>query len=247
MLADLAEFRDTVLDNARISVGATVVDAGTGTGLLALGAVERVGPDGQVLAIDISVDCLEQLRRFAPAPNMFFLIGSADVLPLPDGAADVVVTRSVLIYVADKAEAAREFFRVLRPGGRVSIFEPINRRRRRISEVVDFGDLTPLIEEWEADADARDDPMLNFDEHDLAAFFGGAGFGDIRLDYRPGETKIGADRWLTVVGAPGRKPVLDVWRERFPPRQLDRLAAAVRAQDVLELAWPQLYLTAVKP
>jgi arsenite methyltransferase len=246
-LAELAEFRDTVLDNARITPGETAVDAGTGTGLVALGAVERVGPDGDVIAVDISVDCLEQLRAIATAPNMSFLIGSADVLPLPDATADVVLTRSVLIYVRDKAAAAREFFRVLRSGGRVSAFEPINRRRRRISEVVDFEELRPLIERWEADVDAGDDPMLDFDERDLAGSFEAAGFRDLVLDFRPGETEIAAERWLTTVGAPGRKPVLEVWGERFSPEEVDRLAGIVRAQKALDLAWPQLYLTAVKP
>ena len=246
-LAELAEFRDTVLHNAQLRAGETVVDAGTGTGLIAIGAAERVGTDGDVIAIDISVDCLEQLRSATSAPNMSFLIGSADVLPLPNETADAVLTRSVLIYVRDKAEAAREFFRVLRTGGRVSIFEPINRRRRRISEVVDFGGLRHLIDAWEAEVDAGDDPMLDFDEHDLAGFFGAAGFRDVQLDYRPGETRLGADRWLTTVGAPGRKPVLEVWRERFGADDAERLAQKVRAQQELELAWPQLYLWAVKP
>jgi arsenite methyltransferase len=247
LLGELAEFRDTVLDNARIEAGDTVVDAGTGTGLIALGALERVGADGDVIAVDISVDCLEELRRVTTAPNMFFLIGSADVLPLPDDSADAVLTRSVLIYVDDKAKAAREFFRVLRDGGRVSIFEPINRRRRHISEVVDFGDLRPLIDEWEAEADSPDDPMLNFDERDLARIFAAAGFDDVHLDRRPGETQVPAERWLTAIGAPGRKAVLDVWRERFSPEQADRLIETVRAHGFLDLAWPQLYLTARKP
>ena len=236
-----------MLDNARITPGETVVDAGTGTGLVALGAVERVGPDGDVIAVDISVDCLEQLRAVTSAPNMSFLLGSADVLPLPDAAADVVLTRSVLIYVRDKAEAAREFFRVLRGGGRTSLFEPINRRRRRISEVVDFEELGALIETWEADVDAGDDPMLDFDERDLAGSFEAAGFRDLELDLRSGETQIAAERWLTTVGAPGRKSVLEVWGERFSPDEVDRLAGIVRAQKTLDLAWPQLYLTAVKP
>ena len=46
---------------------------------------------------------------------------------IPDGSVDVVTTRSVLIYVKDKAAAFRAFYRVLKPGGRVSLFEPVNR------------------------------------------------------------------------------------------------------------------------
>jgi arsenite methyltransferase len=247
-MRELAEFRDTVLDNAAIRAGDVFVDAGTGTGLLALAATERVGENGDVIAIDISVDCLEQVRAVASSSNLFYLIGSADVLPLPDEHADVVCTRSVLIYVLDKAEAAREFFRVLRSSGRVSLFEPINRRRRHVSEAVDFGDLAPLVEAWEREIDGRaDDPMLNFDERDLERFFVEAGFGAVHLDLRPGESEQAAERWLTAVGAPGRKSVLQVWEERFPADEVEALVRAVRAQDTLRLAWPQLYLTAVKP
>src|SRR5438552_1275327 len=49
-----------------------------------------------------------------------------DLRPIADGSVDAVTTRSVLIYVADKAAAFHECFRVLKPGGRLSLFEPIN-------------------------------------------------------------------------------------------------------------------------
>jgi arsenite methyltransferase len=47
---------------------------------------------------------------------------------------DVVTTRSVLIYVEDERAAFDEFARVLRPGGRVSLFEPISRFAHRAAE-----------------------------------------------------------------------------------------------------------------
>ena len=246
-MAELAEFRDTVLDNARIRPGDTVVDAGTGTGLIALGAAERVGTDGDVFAIDISVDCLEELRRLASASNVFYLIGSADILPLTNESVDVVCTRSVLIYVDDKAEAAREFFRVLRAGGRVSMFEPINRRNTRLFEAIDFGDLHGQVAEWSrARYEDPDDPMLNFDEHDLEEHFRDAGFVDVTGDLRAGESEMPAEHLLTAIGAPGRLSLLDAWAKDFPPDVVERLAAAVRKQGTIRLSWPQLYLAARK-
>ncbi|WP_348240817.1 methyltransferase domain-containing protein, partial [Salmonella enterica] len=54
--------------------------------------------------------------------------GAETLEGIADSSVDVVTTRSVLIYVDDKAAAFAAFHRVLKPGGRVSLFEPINRR-----------------------------------------------------------------------------------------------------------------------
>jgi SAM-dependent methyltransferase len=247
LLGELATFRDTVLANARVHPGDVVADVGAGTGLLTVAAAERVVPDGEVFALDVSVDALEELRRATEAANIFYMIGSADVLPLPDAFVDVVVTRSVLIYVDDKAGAAAEFFRVLRSGGRVSVFEPINRRNTRLSEVVDFGDLHRQVTEWEqAIYEDAADPMLNFDEGDLERFFVDAGFTGVSLDLRAGEGEMPAERQLRSVGAPGRRSLLESWERTFTPDVVERLTAAVRQAGAIRRGWPQLYLHAVK-
>jgi ubiquinone/menaquinone biosynthesis C-methylase UbiE len=82
--------------------------------LLTPRAAELVGPDGDVLAIDCSVGALEELRAKTAAPNVSYLIGCPDILPLMDESVDVVVTH--------ETEAARELFRVLTSGGRISMY-----------------------------------------------------------------------------------------------------------------------------
>jgi ubiquinone/menaquinone biosynthesis C-methylase UbiE len=77
---------------------------------------ERVAPDGVVLLVDESVDELERVRLSAPGPNVFYLVGVADVLPLTDGSADALLSRN-----APTEAAPPEFFRVLRDGGRISV------------------------------------------------------------------------------------------------------------------------------
>jgi ubiquinone/menaquinone biosynthesis C-methylase UbiE len=248
-LEELGGWRDHVLDAAQITAAETVLDVGAGTGLLALGAVERVGPDGEVIALDVSVDALEELRANTKAPNLSYLVGRADVLPLPDATVDAVVTRSVLIYVEDKAEAAREFFRVLRARGRVSLFEPINRRNLLLSEAVDFstlGELGERLRAWNERFSAnRDDPMLNFDESDLERFFIEAGFEEVRVDFGVDEDEVRGERYLNQVGAPGRPTLLERWRDEFSPEEVERLAVFLRDR-MIPVRTPQAFLSASK-
>jgi arsenite methyltransferase len=238
-----------VLDAAEITTAETVLDVGAGTGLLALGAIERVGPDGDVIALDVSVDALEELRANTKAPNLSYLVGRADVLPLTDASVDAVVTRSVLIYVEDKAEAAREFYRVLCARGRVSLFEPINSRNLRLSQAVDFsplGELGERLRVWNERFYANtDDPMLSFDESDLERFFVEAGFEEVRVELGADEDEVRGERYLNQVGAPGRPTLLERWREEFSPEEVERLAGFLRDR-MIPVRTPQAFLSASK-
>jgi ubiquinone/menaquinone biosynthesis C-methylase UbiE len=78
------------------------------------GCAAEVAPNGDVVVIERSVDALEQLRESSKAPDVSYLIGEAEVLPLPDESVDLV--RSAL---EPGHAAAEEYLRVLRSGGRV--------------------------------------------------------------------------------------------------------------------------------
>jgi ubiquinone/menaquinone biosynthesis C-methylase UbiE len=246
-LASLGEVRERVLDRAHVEEDDTVLDVGTGTGLLVFGALDRLGPDGSVIALDVSVDCLDELRATCDDARVAYLVGGAEVLPLPDEAVDVAVTRSVLIYVREKAQAARELFRVLRPGGRVSIFEPVNRDNTQLWELVDFGDLAERVE---ADFYRRwppDHPMQDFGAEDMARWFEGAGFADVDADVVASTVSVTPDAVLHGVGAPGSPSLLEAWREGFSPEEIAQLEAAVRAAGPTEPKWPALYLAGRRP
>jgi SAM-dependent methyltransferase len=120
-LERLASVRDRILDDAQLQPGDVLLDVGCGDGLVGLGALDR---GARVIFGDISEELLEDCRAVAGDEAEYRVLDASD---LGDVEADVVTTRSVLIYVDDKARAFAEFFRVLRPGGRLSIFEPINR------------------------------------------------------------------------------------------------------------------------
>jgi len=118
--------RDKVLDRADIKPGSVVIDIGTGTGLLAFGAYERLQNTGKVIASDKFSDCVEECAKIAQEcgiiDNFETLVSSADNILLPDNSVDVVVMRSVLVHILDKFAPMKEFYRILKPGGRVSFF-----------------------------------------------------------------------------------------------------------------------------
>ncbi|MEU7906793.1 methyltransferase domain-containing protein [Actinoplanes sp. NPDC049118] len=190
--AELIAIRDGVLDRAAIARGDVVLDVGTGTGLIGLGALDLVGRAGRVVFSDVSAELLEECRRLADPERSAFVVAAADDLAgIADVSMDVVTTRSVLIYVTRKREAFAELFRVLRPGGRLSIFEPINGFTVRAGAGDLFGldltgvaDLAAKVRARYAASAPDGDPMLDFDERDLLRWAREAGFTRVSLDYR---------------------------------------------------------------
>ena len=194
-MAYLLPIRDRLLSGAEIRSGETVLDVGAGDGLIALAAADLVGPSGTVIFSDVSPALLEQARSVAERRGLagrasFVRASAEDLAPIADASVDVVTTRSVLIYVHDKRRAFREFQRVLRRGGRVSIFEPINRYFEESDD--DFwgfdahpvADLVAKIWAGE-DSDGPDeasDPMMNFGERDLFDAAEDAGFEEVRVE-----------------------------------------------------------------
>ena len=193
-LGQRESYRDGVLRRARPRPGEPLLDVGTGDGLIAFGALPLVGETGQVVFSDISDDLLEHCRALASeldiASRCRFVRASADDLSaIDDASVDVVTTRSVLIYVRAKDRAFREFHRVLRTGGRLSIFEPINRyfgTEPGSNWGFDVSAVTDLVEKLETTSHSCDEngpgPMMDFDERDLLRMAEKAGFDSANLD-----------------------------------------------------------------
>jgi len=92
-------------------LGGHILDVGCGTGI-----ISRLYPDKDITGIDIS----EGMLRYHPGNC---LRGSADDIPFPDESFDAVIGRSILHHLDDPAKAIREMHRVLRPGGRLVLWE----------------------------------------------------------------------------------------------------------------------------
>jgi arsenite methyltransferase len=240
-LQKLAEVRDKVLDRAALSEGETLLDVGCGEGMVGFGALDRGA--GHVVFSDISGDVLDVCRETAAALGVLdrcsFVNARAEELSeIGDGSVDVVTTRSVLIYVKAKARAFAEFFRVLRPGGRISVFEPINRFCLAEKAQGFWGypsdglaDLAAKVDRIYDEIQPPTDPMLDFDERDLIRLAEEAGFFPIELELqaeiRPTEPRPWP-AFLNTSGNPRIPTIAEAMDRALTPEEREQFSEYLR-------------------
>lgn len=233
-----------MLENASIAPGDVLLDVGCGDGLIGFGALERVGEHGQVIFSDISSSLVDRCKALAEQRGVLercrFILTSADDLhDVRDRSVDIVTTRSVLIYVDAKDRAVAEFYRVLRPGGRISIGEPINQFTYPeppgvvlgydVSAVRDLADkLMAFLDRVEG---PRITAMMDFNERDLVAIAEKAGFGEIHLDFqidiKPARRQEW-DRFLRTAGNPLAPTIEEALSAALTAPERDRFAAHLK-------------------
>ena len=104
--------------------GEVVVDLGAGGGIDCFLAARRVGPTGRVIGVDMTPEMVLLAQRNAKTTgvkNVEFRLGEIEDLPVEDDVADLIISNCVLNLVPDKQRAFAEAFRVLKPGGRISV------------------------------------------------------------------------------------------------------------------------------
>jgi demethylmenaquinone methyltransferase / 2-methoxy-6-polyprenyl-1,4-benzoquinol methylase len=125
-------YRRQALKRAGLSEGMAVADVACGTGLVALEAISVVGPGGAVVGIDPSDGMLSHARKNL---GIRTVVGVAESMPFEEGAFDFVSMGYALRHVEDLGAAFAEFYRVLKPGGRLCMLEitrPAGRLRRAL-------------------------------------------------------------------------------------------------------------------
>lgn len=265
---------DRVLDFAQLSEGKTLVDIGAGEGLIAFRAIERIGPSLNVILTDISAPMLKHAETIYTEREFknkcTFLNCPADSLQgIEDDSVDVVITRSVLAYVADKKAAMREFHRVLKPGGRISIAEPIVRddafKLHALKKWIDEHPahenirLMQLVHRWKSAQypdtleKITDCPITNYSERDLFNIAYEGKFSEIHLELHLDsscQTSISWEVYIECAPHPLAPSLSRILAENFSLE--DRIFFENSMRPILEAGQlvgidRMAYLTATKP
>jgi SAM-dependent methyltransferase len=156
---------------ASLQRGQTVLDLGSGGGIDCFLAAKKVGPQGQVIGVDMTPEMLDRARANKArlgAANVEFRLGEIEHLPVADHSVDVVISNCVINLSPDKPQVFREAFRVLKPGGRLAV-----------SDIVTDG---PLPEEIKQNLSAWAGCVAGaWDAKDYTAAIRAAGFVDVTL------------------------------------------------------------------
>jgi SAM-dependent methyltransferase len=118
MLEDLGR---RALDAAQLAAGDRVLDVGCGAGQLTREAARRVAPTGRVLGVDLSAPLVELARSRTDDPAVSYVVGDAQVDPVPDPPYDVVVSRFGVMFFDDPVAAFGNIRAATGDAGRLSV------------------------------------------------------------------------------------------------------------------------------
>ncbi|MHB8380083.1 MAG: methyltransferase domain-containing protein [Acidimicrobiales bacterium] len=161
--------------------GQTVLDVAAGTGVVSRAAATLIGPGGRVIASDLSADMLAHVSNNFPPDEaeLQILECSAAALELTDCSVDVAICQQGLQFISDRPAAAREIFRVLRPGGMVGV--AVWTSSPRVHPFIDYGDALRVNQVPEPFTGAYDSSFLSMTADEVNDLLEAVGFQDTEV------------------------------------------------------------------
>ena len=163
--------------------GETVLDLGSGAGFDCFLAAQEVGPDGDVIGVDMTPEMISKARENVTkndADNVEFRLGEISHLPVADATVDVVISNCVVNLAPEKQRVFDDAYRVLKPGGRVAI-----------SDVVQTA---PFLDDVKMDPDSLTGCVAGASTVDaLEAILDNAGFEAIEIEPKDESTEFISD------------------------------------------------------
>ena len=123
---DLPAYRAAVAE-AGIRRGGVAIDVGCGTGRALPPRREAGGPEGAVIAIDLTPEMLAAARPKSVTAKAALILGDARALPFADASADAIFAAGLVHHLPDSGAGLRELARITRPGGLLVLFHPSGR------------------------------------------------------------------------------------------------------------------------
>ena len=221
-----------------------MVDVGCGDGLIGFRALEK-WKTSRVIFTDISQDLLTHAQTIAKRMDLltrceFACVGAEALSVIGDASVDAVTTRSVLIYVKEKRQAFQEFYRVLKPNGRISLFEPNNTFGHPVAPHIFWGyDVTSVVEiaekikaVYHRIQPPGKDPMLDFDERRLLELASETGFKEVYLELHskitPPTRQMDWDTFLRIAGNPRIPTLEEAMQEALTPTERESFVNHLR-------------------
>lgn len=195
-----------LVDGADITEGSKVLDIACGTGVLARKALQKAGSDGRVVGADLAPGMLAVARELEPTID--WVLCRAESLDVADETFDCVVSQFGMMFFEDRETAAKEMFRVLKPGGSLAIAV-----WRSVDHNPAYADIISLLEGHVGTtaADALRLPFSLGDSDEVVTVLESGGFSAIRVEAITETAKFPSSRQMVEAELRGWLPLFDIF------------------------------------